>query len=324
MTDESPKLSIGASLAAVALGAAGAVHLRFGPSHYEEDPLYGVFFYVVGVLQIVGAISIGAGVARGKRMSSRSWWLNFAGNGGVIAVWAVTRTIGPLVGADAGRREAAEFSDLLTVGLELAAMSLLVFLVRVPWSIGAARRRVPAAVAAAAATLAILPLVIAARPAAHSEFCEAHEEGAYEGPLAAVYADHVMIEPPLPPVQAVVGQSRVALVGKFVNWAEVPVVVSSAEEVGYQDPVPVAGLTARILGWSVGRLDGSNLRALSAGSATIPVNGHKPELGLFVTVAPERPGLFRIHNVEVGVREDDRAFEQTFATIVSVEVTEPS
>lgn len=39
MTDPSSRQSIGASLTAVALGAAGAVHLRFGPLHFEEDPL---------------------------------------------------------------------------------------------------------------------------------------------------------------------------------------------------------------------------------------------------------------------------------------------
>lgn len=285
---------------------------------------YGSFFYAVGVLQLLGATSIGAGVVRGKAMSSKSWWFNFGGNGAVIAVWALTRTIGPLIGADAGRREAAEFPDILAVGLELVAMSSLVVLARFPRSISAAVRRLPAAVTAGVATLVALPLVIAAGPVAHSEFCEAHEEGSYEGPLAAVYADHVMIEPPLPAVQAVVGQSQVALVGKLVNCAEAPVVVSSAEEVGYRDPVPASGPAARILGWSVGQLDGSNLRALSAGSATIPVTGDTPELGLFVTVAPERPGLFRVHNVEVGVRDEGRAFEQTFATIMSVEVNEAS
>lgn len=257
-------------------------------------------------------------------MSSKRWWFSFGSSGVIIAVWALTRTIGPLTGADAGRREAAEFPDVLAVGLELVALSSLVFLASLPRSISAVVRRLPGAVTAGVATLVAVPLVIAAGPVAHSELCEAHEEGSYEGPLAAVYARHVMIEPPLPAVRAVVGQSEVALVGKFVNCAVAPVFVSSAEAVGYQDPVPAAGPAARILGWSVGRLDGSDLRALSAGPEAIPVTGDAPELGLFVTVTPERPGLFRIHNVAVRVREKDRAFNQTFATIMSVEVDEPS
>lgn len=54
------------------------------------------------------------------------------------------------------------------------------------------------------------------------------------------------------------------------------------------------------------------------------MTGDKPVLGLFVTVAPERPGLFRIHNVVVDVRDGERRVKQTFATIVSVKVGEPT
>ncbi len=316
-------LGVGASVAAVALAAAGVVHLRLGPTHFDEDPLYGVFFYVAGVLQLLGAISIGAALVRGRALSSKRWWFNFACNGGIVVVWAVTRTAGPLIGAEAGRREAVGFPDVLAVGLEIVAMSALVFVARAPARVGPGLRRAPAAIATAVVALIAVPLVIAAEPIAHSEFCEAHEEGPYEGPLASVYGGHVMIEPPLPAVQASVGQSQVALVGKFVNCAEAPVVVSSAETIGYQDPVPAEGPAARILAWSVGRLDGSDLRDLSRGGATVPRTGDDPELGLFMTVAPERPGIFRIHNVAVGVSDEDQQVKQTFATIVSVEVNEP-
>lgn len=113
----------------------------------------------------------------------------------------------------------------------------------------------------------------AAAPTVHAELCEAHEDEDDEGdsgPLAAVYAGHVMLAPPFPTVQATVGQTRVVVVGQFVNCADSSVVVSSARTFGYQDSLPAEGASAHILGWFVGPLSGAGLRPLLLGGARIP------------------------------------------------------
>ena len=311
---------VATAVTAVATGAAGVIHLRFGPSHLEEDAIYGAFFFVTGALQILGSLVLGVAVVKRAVPGRRVWMPLFLFTGFIVAVWVVTRTLGPPVGANAGQREPVAFADLVAAGLHLVSLGGLALIAQRAGARTSRSNRRAGAIAALATALFALPLAAAAEPEAHSALCEPHEDDAEEGPLAAVYAGHVMIKPPLPLVHASVGETATALVGKFVNCADEPVVALSTETIGYQDPVGPMGPVSHILDWSVGPLDGTDRDSLSAGPVTIPVTAGEPELGLYVTVAADVPGLYRLHNVAIDVREGSQTVRQTFATIARVEV----
>ena len=45
-------------LAAAAIGAAGIIHFIVAPEHWEHAPAHGLFFIVVGVIELVWAVAI--------------------------------------------------------------------------------------------------------------------------------------------------------------------------------------------------------------------------------------------------------------------------
>lgn len=113
-------------LGALLLGAA-AVHLAVAPSHFGESTLLGVGFVVSAWVQIALA---GTVIVRPNR------WVLLAtvlASILLIAVWAVSRTIGLPLGQDAGRAEPVTFVDGATVALEAIAAALATtLLVRLP------------------------------------------------------------------------------------------------------------------------------------------------------------------------------------------------
>jgi hypothetical protein len=101
------------TLAAVAMLGAAIIHFAFAPDHLSEQTSHGVFFLVVGWAQLLGA----AALAFSWR-PQRSWLLGSAAlNGGVAALWLLTRTAG-LPGEEP---EAVGFPDALASGLEVIA-----------------------------------------------------------------------------------------------------------------------------------------------------------------------------------------------------------
>ncbi len=81
------------SFAALLALAAGAVHLGQVGVHLEEGwPMAG-FFLVVGVVQLIAAVLL-------VRRRARAWfWFGVAGSAIVIAIWAISRSVGlPFVG----------------------------------------------------------------------------------------------------------------------------------------------------------------------------------------------------------------------------------
>jgi hypothetical protein len=106
-----------------ALGA-GLVHLAVVQEHLSEGWPFGLFFAVLGVLQIGWAAF--ALLIDVLPMPRRFAALNAA----VILLWLVSRTVGLPVGPEPWEAEAVGTADLLCSGLEVVLIALLVVSIR--------------------------------------------------------------------------------------------------------------------------------------------------------------------------------------------------
>lgn len=91
-------------VAPLSLGAA-VVHGVVIESHFAEYWLFGVFFAILALLQGAWAVAV---ILR-PRHRLLIW--GAVGNGIVVAVWLVTRTLGVPLGPEAGSTEAVGFVD---------------------------------------------------------------------------------------------------------------------------------------------------------------------------------------------------------------------
>jgi hypothetical protein len=74
---------IGAAVLLIIL--AGIIHLVIMPKHWDHAPAHGLFFGLVGLLQI------GWGIAFWQRPSSTLYYAGFLLAGGLISLWVITR-----------------------------------------------------------------------------------------------------------------------------------------------------------------------------------------------------------------------------------------
>jgi hypothetical protein len=122
----------------MSLTAAGAIHLVLTPEHFEEQAVYGIFFLVAALFQIVLAQLL---VLRpGPRVIRAGAY----GNAALLAIWIVTRVVAPPLGESP---EPVTFWGVLAKGLELTALFLLLMLLppaapREAGRVGLARPRV--------------------------------------------------------------------------------------------------------------------------------------------------------------------------------------
>jgi hypothetical protein len=102
--------------AVIALGSllAAVVHGLVIGEHVDESALYGAFFIVVTVLQVLYAVAV---MARPGRLLL---WLGAVGNVAIVVLWIVTRTAGIPVGPHAGEVEPVGLLDILAAVAELA------------------------------------------------------------------------------------------------------------------------------------------------------------------------------------------------------------
>jgi hypothetical protein len=99
---------------------AGLVHLAVVQEHLAEWWVYGAFFAVAGAAQILWGLGA---LARDRAPLTR---LVVAGNLALVALWAITRTVGLPIGPEPWTAEAAGRADVLCVVLELGTVLALV------------------------------------------------------------------------------------------------------------------------------------------------------------------------------------------------------
>jgi hypothetical protein len=163
------------------LAFAAGLHLAVLPSHLEEGLVVGAFFLLVAIGQLAAA----ALVHRGANGRARA--VIAAGNLGVVAVWAVSRTVGLSLGGHGGAPEPIALLDALSVVGQLAAV--------VGLSLRAMPRpaRSPRLAGLPALAAVMLLAGVAGFPfaeAAHAHEHEQHEVGRHHAP-ARLSADHV-------------------------------------------------------------------------------------------------------------------------------------
>ena len=111
-------------LAGVGSATAATVHLAVAPEHFRESSLYGTFFLLAAAAQ-VGFLGYLLG-----RPSRRVLLAGLAGNGSLLVLWAVTRTVGIPVGPAQGEVERVGALDLTASLAELAASLAFLLLLR--------------------------------------------------------------------------------------------------------------------------------------------------------------------------------------------------
>ncbi len=105
--------------------AAALIHVWVFPRHYAEWWGYGAVFLVVALAQVLLSDAL---LYRPRRSL---FVLGIAGNLAVIALWALTRTIGiPFFGPHAGEAEEVGMIDLTSVIAEVALVAALALLLR--------------------------------------------------------------------------------------------------------------------------------------------------------------------------------------------------
>jgi hypothetical protein len=104
-------------LAAFSLGA-GVIHLAVSGEHYQLSWMHGMFFAVVGWLQISWAVAV---ILRPKRRLLTAGVLL---NAGIIGVWVMSRVWGVPVGPEAWTPESVALADALSSGCEFGIVAL--------------------------------------------------------------------------------------------------------------------------------------------------------------------------------------------------------
>jgi hypothetical protein len=92
---------------------AGMIHAAVVPEHLAEKWVFGAFFILAAVFQIAWAIVVVF------RPSAIVYTTGALANGAIIAVWALSRTIGLPIGPEAWVPEPLSTVDLTTTLMEL-------------------------------------------------------------------------------------------------------------------------------------------------------------------------------------------------------------
>jgi len=140
-------LSQAAALAS--LGAA-AVHFAVVGEHFGEWWLYGSFFAVVAWLQAAWALFAVRGV------SGALAWTGAIGNGAVMLIWSLSRTVGVPAGPNAGEVEGIALADVVATSLEVFIVAACLLSLRT----GGARRLSPRAFWAALTLVALIVIAV--------------------------------------------------------------------------------------------------------------------------------------------------------------------
>jgi hypothetical protein len=100
--------------------ASSFIHTAVIVDHFEEFWLFGAFFAATTCLQAVWTVLV-----YGDPLNRRLLLAGAVGNGALVAVWAISRTIGVPLGPQPWRPEALGVADVLSTLDELAAVVLV-------------------------------------------------------------------------------------------------------------------------------------------------------------------------------------------------------
>jgi hypothetical protein len=119
--DEGPRGPWLRGIAAVTTLSAGAIHLAQVGVHIEEGWVFAGFFLVVGSIQVIAAGLL-------LRPWPAPWfWFGIVGSATVIAIWAMSRTVGLPFGPEPGEAEAlgtADSASSLTEAITVVVLAL--------------------------------------------------------------------------------------------------------------------------------------------------------------------------------------------------------
>jgi hypothetical protein len=112
------------TIVALLLMSAAVIHFAVIRQHFLEYWLYGVFFAVAGIGQLVAALLV---VVR-----PRLWlfWAVIVGDAFLALTWVITRTYGTLIGPDAHTPEEVGFGDVVSTVFEVIIVVLGFVLIR--------------------------------------------------------------------------------------------------------------------------------------------------------------------------------------------------
>ncbi len=126
----------------LSLGAA-AVHIAAATAYFTTWAGYGFFFMIAVTAQITFAVTLWLYPSLWADSPHPTLlWAGILGNGLIVALWLVTRTIGiPFAGPQAWQVQPVGWMDLLSVVLELSLIVVVANLVRVYAALQVAARR---------------------------------------------------------------------------------------------------------------------------------------------------------------------------------------
>jgi hypothetical protein len=118
--------------AAILSFAAGGLHLMAGPAHLEEWWAYGLFFFGAAAAQAAyGLVLFTQGIEGWGgwiAVRRRVYVAGVVGNLAIIALWAVSRTVGVPVGPEANEPEGLGVLDGASKAVEVVLVALLLLL----------------------------------------------------------------------------------------------------------------------------------------------------------------------------------------------------
>ena len=102
---------------ALCSAAAATVHFAVISEHVKEYVLFGVFFALAGLAQLLFAVLV---LERPSRFVHAA---GAVGNAGIVGMWVVSRMTGLPLGPEAGRAEAVGTADVVATALEVAIVA---------------------------------------------------------------------------------------------------------------------------------------------------------------------------------------------------------
>jgi hypothetical protein len=115
------RLDPAVTLAAAAAVVAAGVHVTVCPEHYAEGWMYGVFFTVTAGAQLLWAVLLAV------RPEPRVVRAGLVASLAVVALWAVTRSVGIPLGPERGEVETIGALDVVATTAELVAAAACVW-----------------------------------------------------------------------------------------------------------------------------------------------------------------------------------------------------